>query len=558
MLPSFARRIQLRGARRRGVVTSAAWLALDEAETAERLRLASLMGELRRLSGDDDGLKAQGEHVDAVAGPSRIGTRDFEIYPPTEASCAALINRVRSGGRLSGGFFGKLLAGGREVFESEPRVRDFGRTRRAIVVGDLHGSFGDLVVALTAAGGLPKENEALIFNGDYVDRNEDSTETLALVLALKMSCPDRVHVNRGNHEDVNLSRVYDFESELQRKFGGKESRRLLDLASSCFAAMPLAATIGDDQLVVHGLVKGSMEELRGAPLVESVVGRASDGTAARTVQDVLWSDPDPDIARSVTNEKRGGVGTLVADFDLVQWMKKESIRRIVRSHEVCADGAERVDLGSNKERWTVFSSAQYPRGEGLNRAAILELRGDGSVKPWRWEAVPGRKAARVKREMEVRSRVKALLQRHHVCIMAGTQRAPSPQSAAEACAKAIGSTASAWAEQLLPAAYDNVRTIAELDAALRKEPKLKVASTALTHDSQNTKEMNSGSISRRDSAQRTFQTLDIDGDGRIDFAEFEVAVKKTHVDICPKAAWMLLDADHSGYISPSEFSAYED
>lgn len=484
---------------------------------------------------------------------STASTSDFETYPPTVASCKALIRRVRAGGLLSSSFVARLFVGARDALEAEPRVAAIG-AKRAVVVGDLHGSFDDLCAALAAVG-PPKPESPLIFNGDYVDRNHQSTETLALVLALKLCYgPDSVHVNRGNHEDIALSRVYDFERELEHKYA-EAAQTLLSLASSCFAAMPLAATLfGGETVVVHGHVNVTkpLEVLNSAPLLESVVSATEDDTIVKLVQDVLWSDPDPDMAVSASsNARRGGAGALVSDDDLVRWLGQNGVRRLVRSHEVVSEGARRVDLGRGKERWTVFSCAQYPRGEGLNKAAVLELTPE-TAKPRVWGAVPGLDATKHKREVEIKARVKALLQRHRQGLRRIRTLEISPPAA---CAATIGSTQAAWADHLLPAAYPDAyfRCLDDLDDRLQREPKITVTSSALASASMAHR---SASIATRPSAAATFRALDLDGDGRISYDEFEHAVKNldTALPICPQAAWLLLDADDSGFLEPSEFS----
>ncbi|EGB10203.1 hypothetical protein AURANDRAFT_16146, partial [Aureococcus anophagefferens] len=86
------------------------------------------------------------------------------------------------------------------------------------VVGDLHGSLGDLVTACGLAG-EPGPSTRVVFNGDFVDRGRDGVEVLGVVLALHLTFPEFVKVNRGNHEDTALSSAYDFEGELTRKYG---------------------------------------------------------------------------------------------------------------------------------------------------------------------------------------------------------------------------------------------------------------------------------------------------------------------------------------------------
>jgi len=44
-----------------------------------------------------------------------------------------------------------------------------------------------------------------VFNGDFVDRGAHSLEVIGLLLALKVSMPNRVWLVRGNHEDRTMN-----------------------------------------------------------------------------------------------------------------------------------------------------------------------------------------------------------------------------------------------------------------------------------------------------------------------------------------------------------------
>lgn len=94
--------------------------------------------------------------------------------------------------------------------------------------GDLHGDIHSLLAVL----GRLQERKALdgfklsdpdlhiVFLGDYTDRGLYGVEVLYTLLRLKAANPDRVHLVRGNHEDVSLVARYGFLAEAQAKFGG--------------------------------------------------------------------------------------------------------------------------------------------------------------------------------------------------------------------------------------------------------------------------------------------------------------------------------------------------
>jgi serine/threonine-protein phosphatase 5 len=93
---------------------------------------------------------------------------------------------------------------------------------QVMVYGDVHGQLFDLLNALTLSG-MPSEKNILIFNGDLVDRGSWSVEVIMLVLAMKVTFPQFVHISRGNHEAKSMNKVYGFEGEVKAKYPFKLS-----------------------------------------------------------------------------------------------------------------------------------------------------------------------------------------------------------------------------------------------------------------------------------------------------------------------------------------------
>lgn len=126
------------------------------------------------------------------------------------------------------------------------------------VIGDLHGSLRDLAVVLDLCGPPnPHTGNVLVFNGDFVDRGEDSVEVLAIILLLKLASPTCVHLNRGNHEDIFVGRMYGFYEELLRKYGDKTTILYQDIAT-VFSQLSLAAVIPGVAFIVHAGLPASL------------------------------------------------------------------------------------------------------------------------------------------------------------------------------------------------------------------------------------------------------------------------------------------------------------
>ena len=87
------------------------------------------------------------------------------------------------------------------VFRNEMTVGyiNIKREQKITVVGDIHGQFGDLLRFFTSIG-WPSAERLYLFNGDIVDRGSGSIECLLLLYTLKITFPESVFINRGNHE----------------------------------------------------------------------------------------------------------------------------------------------------------------------------------------------------------------------------------------------------------------------------------------------------------------------------------------------------------------------
>jgi VanZ family protein len=67
-----------------------------------------------------------------------------------------------------------------------------------------------------------------------------SLETLTLLLALKARYPERITILRGNHESTDISRVYGFYDECQKKYGNPNAWRY---CTQVFNYLTLAAVL---------------------------------------------------------------------------------------------------------------------------------------------------------------------------------------------------------------------------------------------------------------------------------------------------------------------------
>jgi len=95
-----------------------------------------------------------------------------------------------------------------------------------------------------------------------------------------------------------------------------------------------------------------------------------------------------------SNEKRGDAGLAYGDDAAAAWLARHGLVRLVRSHEECPRGHDARALPPapaaaaaarparrRRPRWlhTVFSTSNYPHGDGVNDAAVLVLRFGGAA-----------------------------------------------------------------------------------------------------------------------------------------------------------------------------------
>ncbi len=103
-----------------------------------------------------------------------------------------------------------------------------------LIHGDFHGDIHSLIAFLAALNDqsildgfrLRDERTSFLFLGDYTDRGVYGVEVIYTLLRLLLANPDRVHLVRGNHEDISLTAEYGFFTELAVKFGKQYDVRL--------------------------------------------------------------------------------------------------------------------------------------------------------------------------------------------------------------------------------------------------------------------------------------------------------------------------------------------
>ena len=140
------------------------------------------------------------------------------------------------------------------IIEKQPMLL---RLKAPLVIGtDVHGQYYDLLRFISDNGKPPATN--YLFLGDYVDRGTQSLETLCLLMAMKIKHPECVFMLRGNHECINISRIYGFFDECKRRYNVKLWKEFVKL----FNSFPVAALIEDKILCMHGGLSPDLKDLK--------------------------------------------------------------------------------------------------------------------------------------------------------------------------------------------------------------------------------------------------------------------------------------------------------
>jgi serine/threonine-protein phosphatase PP1 catalytic subunit len=227
------------------------------------------------------------------------------------------------------------------------------------VLGDIHGQFYDLLTFFQL-GGLPPQKSYLCL-GDFVDRGENSIETISYLLALKIKYPGHVWLLRGNHETPEISDMYGFREECDERYGTDLFPRFTEV----FRYLPLAAIIGERIFCVHGGLSPDLTSLDQLRELKRPLDIPPEGLLA----DLLWADPSNEINEWEPSERGTSYmfpGRVVRDF-----LDRNEFDLLCRGHQCVPNGFE-FPFPEDQSTLTVFSAPDYC-GEMGNKGAMLKV-----------------------------------------------------------------------------------------------------------------------------------------------------------------------------------------
>ncbi|KAH8098784.1 hypothetical protein JL720_1750 [Aureococcus anophagefferens] len=299
--------------------------------------------------------------VSATVDPSQMVVEDAYDGPRlgddgvmTDEFVEGMLERFRDQRLVHKKYVLQILLGAKALLQAEGSLVDLkipetdadGDADKAhyTVCGDVHGQFYDLL-HIFEINGLPSAANPYVFNGDFVDRGSFSVEVVTSLFALKLRHPGGVHLNRGNHETKNMTKIYGFEGEVFVTHGGLSS---------------------DDGVV--------LDDVR-------AIDRDREPPDAGLMCDLLWSDPQANEGRSPSKR---GVGLSFGPDVTRSFLAKNDLRLVIRSPEVRDSGYE---LEHGGDLITVFSAPNYCDAMG-NKGAFVHLHRDLDPKFTTFDAVP--------------------------------------------------------------------------------------------------------------------------------------------------------------------------
>ncbi|KAJ1470890.1 Metallo-dependent phosphatase-like protein, partial [Baffinella frigidus] len=218
--------------------------------------------------------------------------------------------------------------------------------------------------------GKPSTSNPYLFNGDFVDRGSFSMETILLLFAYKCLYPEHFHLNRGNHESVNMNKMYGFEGEVASKY----SKDMMTLFTDIFQWLPLAHVVGSKWLPLAHVIGSKVLVLHGGLFssdetdldVLRKINRHMEPPDEGPMTEMLWSDPGQAPGR---HPSKRGVGVAFGQDVTEKFLAANGLELLVRSHE-CKD--EGYELEHGGKAITVFSAPNYCDQMG-NKGAFIRF-----------------------------------------------------------------------------------------------------------------------------------------------------------------------------------------
>ena len=163
-------------------------------------------------------------------------------------------NYLYEGGQLSKACLLEIMKRARQILTNEPNLLRV--DGRAVIVGDIHGQFYDLVAMLRKLNGRNAQNK-ILFLGDYVDRGTYGPEVAAFLFCLKIKNPNDIFLLRGNHESRDMAEHFNFRSQVLSLYDEQTFEEYMDT----FDMLPVSGVVNGRYLAMHGGISQRLTSL---------------------------------------------------------------------------------------------------------------------------------------------------------------------------------------------------------------------------------------------------------------------------------------------------------
>jgi serine/threonine-protein phosphatase PP1 catalytic subunit len=227
------------------------------------------------------------------------------------------------------------------------------------ICGDIHGQYHDLLRLFDQCRRPPHAN--YLFLGDYVDRGNQSIETIALLFAYKIKFPENFFLLRGNHECSYINREFGFFDECIQRF----SINLWKVCCDVFNCLPVAAIVEDKIFCVHGGISPSLRDLDDIRSMTRPMEVPEEGLLC----DMLWADPDADVEHWDANDR--GTSYTFGPGPLRRFLDRFGFDLVCRAHQAVISGYE-FPFHDEQGIVTLFSAPNYCY-EYNNKGAVMQV-----------------------------------------------------------------------------------------------------------------------------------------------------------------------------------------
>lgn len=298
---------------------------------------------------------------------SYTGPRIQEDGTVTLEFVEQLLNTFRNQEKLHMKYAVMIVLAAKKIMDTLPNIVEVPvrAGEKITVCGDVHGQYYDLANSIFKENGKPSADNPYVFNGDFVDRGSFSVEVILTLLAIKVWCPEAVHLTRGNHESQNMNRIYGFEGEVRAKY----TETCFNLFTEFFQSLPLAYILdgssepdGRKAFIVHG----GLFSKDGVTLAEINALNRNCEPDFGLMAEMLWSDPQE--ANGWGPSKRG-IGVAFGPDVTHRFLDNNGLDLVVRSHEMKDEGYE---IAADGRLITIFSAPNYCDQMG-NKGAFIRF-----------------------------------------------------------------------------------------------------------------------------------------------------------------------------------------